>query len=656
MAARSKSMPTSPLSGVIQHLMAAAGPDGGGMTDGELLARFLSSRDDHALAALVRRHAPMVWGVCGRLLHNRHDAEDAFQATFLVLVKKAADVPRQAVANWLYGVARQTAVRVRATAAKRGRRETQVVNMPEPTVEEVRDTDWQSVLDEELSRLPDHYRGVLVLCDLEGMTRKEAARQLAIPEGSVASRLARARVMLAKRITRRGVVFSGGSVAAVLSAGSASGSAPPTLVASTIKAVTLVAAGRAAAPGGISAKVAALTEGVISAMSIAKVRGVVVLALVACALAAGVTALAFGPPVEPKAEPRAGGANPSGPLEAVAVSRFEGHTDGVMVVAFSPDGKRALSGGVCYGDRDPTVRLWDVATGKELLKLEGHTEGVYSLAFLPGGKKAVSGSHDGTVRLWDLVTGKELQRYEGHEGTVYGLDVSGDGKLLLTGGEDSTMRLWDLEAGREVRRFEGHEGKVRAVAFSADGKQAASGCILGDSTLRIWDVETGKEVSKYTVAVTPARNRRNIGINKASGPIPPGGFGGFAPPGGYGGIWFPDEPGGIASVAFSPDGKLVLAGCLDNVLRVFELSTGKERKLEGHTQQLHGAVFTPDGKRILSASHDKTVRLWDVESGKEVCRFFGHDNWVWGVAVSPDGRLGLSGSLDKTVRLWKLPK
>src|SRR5207249_2619573 len=203
-------------------------PDGDTLTDGELLARFLRSRDHDALAALVRRHASMVWGVCCRLL-NHHDAEDAFQATFLVLVRKAADVPRQAVANWLYGVARQTAVRLRATAAKRGRRETQVVNMPEPTVAEVRDADLQFELDEELSRLPDHYRGVIVLCDLEGMTRREAARQLGIPEGSVASRLTRARVMLAKRLTQRGVVFVGGSVAAVLSAGSASASAPPSL-------------------------------------------------------------------------------------------------------------------------------------------------------------------------------------------------------------------------------------------------------------------------------------------------------------------------------------------------------------------------------------------------------------------------------------------
>src|SRR5262245_7550364 len=657
MLARSKSMPTGSLSVVIHNLLAAAALGAGGMTDGELLAHFLSSRDDDALAALVRRHAPMVWRLCDRLLRNHHDAEDAFQATFLVLVKKAADVPREAVANWLYGVARQTALKARATAAKRGRRERQGVNLPEPEtwgqgsgVRGQGSSDLQFLLDEMLSRLPDHYRGVIVLCDLEGLTRKEAARQLAIPEGSVASRLARARALLAKRLARRGV-FSGGSVAAVVASGSASGAAPPALVASTIKAATLVTAGRAAATGVISAKVAALTEGVISAMSITRIRGVVVLALalVAGMLAAGLTVLASTPPVEPKGEARAGGAKPSGLPEAVAVSRFEGHTDGVMVVAFAPDGKRILSGGVCYGGGDPTVRLWDVVTGKELLKLEGHTVGVYSVAFLPGGKKAISGGGEGTIRIWDLATGQELKRYAGHEGTVYGLDVSGDGKLLLTGGEDKTVRLWDLETGKEVRRFEGHAGKVRAVAFSPDGKRAVSGCILGDNNLRIWEVKTGKEVSKYPMPTAPAQGRRDIGILY-------GGYGGFRPEvyGPFGP--FPDAIAGISSVAFSPDGKLVLAGCMDNVLRVFELSTGKERKLEGHTQQLLGAVFTPDGKRILSGSYDKTVRLWDVESGKEVCRFFGHDNWVWGVAVSADGKFGLSGILDKTVRLWKLPK
>jgi RNA polymerase sigma factor (sigma-70 family) len=265
-------MPTSPLTVVIQHLLAHVGPDGGGMTDAELLARFLNSRDKDALAALVRRHAPMVWGVCCRLLPNHHDAEDAFQATFFVLVRKAADVPRQAIANWLYGVARQTAVRLRATAAKRGRRERQVVSMPEPTASEARDTDLHSVLDEELSRLPNHYRCVVLLCDLEGRTRKEAARHLGIPEGSVASRLARARAFLAKRLTRRGIVLSGSMVA--LSAASA----PPALVASTIEAASRLAEGQAA--GVLSAKVAALTEGVVKAMFVSKIKGVLAAVLV----------------------------------------------------------------------------------------------------------------------------------------------------------------------------------------------------------------------------------------------------------------------------------------------------------------------------------------------------------------------------------------
>jgi RNA polymerase sigma factor (sigma-70 family) len=266
-------MPTGPWNVVFQHLRADPRPGGDGPTDGELVARFVGSRDGDALAALVRRHSTLVWGVCCRLLHNHHDAEDAFQATFLVLVRKASVVPGHAVANWLYGVARQTAVRLRATAAKRGQRETQVTNMPEPALPEVRVTDLRAVLDEELGRLPDRYRGVIVACDLEGMTRREAARQLGIPEGSVASRLARARVMLAKRLTKRGVVFSSGSVAVV--------SAPPALVASTTTATALLTAGIAAAPGMISAQVSDLTEGVLKAMFLNKLKGVLAVVLVA---------------------------------------------------------------------------------------------------------------------------------------------------------------------------------------------------------------------------------------------------------------------------------------------------------------------------------------------------------------------------------------
>jgi RNA polymerase sigma factor (sigma-70 family) len=248
--------------------------DGAGLTDGQLLEDFVSRRDDAALGALVRRHGPMVWAVCRRVLCNWHDAEDAFQATFLVLVRKAASVvPREMVANWLYGVAHQTALKARATTAKRRARERQVQEMPEPAVSEA--DFWhelQALLDQELSRLPDTYRVAIVLCGLEGKTRKEAARQLGVPEGTLAAKVARGRVMLAKRLARRGLAVSVGSLVAALAKNAASASAPSSVVVSTIKAAGLFAAGQAATSGVISVTVAALTEGVLKAMVLTKLK------------------------------------------------------------------------------------------------------------------------------------------------------------------------------------------------------------------------------------------------------------------------------------------------------------------------------------------------------------------------------------------------
>jgi RNA polymerase sigma factor (sigma-70 family) len=276
-------MATSPMTEVLQDLRRA------GLTDGQLLEDFISRRDGDALAALVRRHGPMVWGVCRRVLRNYHDAEDAFQVTFLVLVRRAASVvPREMVANWLYGVAHQTALKARATAARRKGRERQVTQMPEPAaVEQQPWRDLQPLLDEELSHLPDKYRAVLVLCDLEGKTRKEAARQLGVPEGTVAGRLARARTMLAKRLVRRGLARSGGCLAVVLAQNAASASVPAAVASSTITAARLAAAGQATAAGVISAQVAALTEGVLKAMILNKLRGVLVALVLVSAILVG---------------------------------------------------------------------------------------------------------------------------------------------------------------------------------------------------------------------------------------------------------------------------------------------------------------------------------------------------------------------------------
>src|SRR5436305_12300035 len=162
MISSGRTVPTSLVS-LIEHICRAVPSDG----DGELLGRFVERRDERALAELVERHGPMVWGVCRRLL-GHHDAEDAFQATFIVLVRKAASVkPREMVGNWLYGVARQSALQAR-TAARRRAREIQVTQMPDTEAPQDRWADVRPILDEELSRLPYHYRAVIVLYDLEG--------------------------------------------------------------------------------------------------------------------------------------------------------------------------------------------------------------------------------------------------------------------------------------------------------------------------------------------------------------------------------------------------------------------------------------------------------------------------------------------------------
>src|SRR5262249_13119480 len=173
------------------------------ITDGELLGCSLSRRDESAFESLVRRHGPMVLGVCRRTLRNEADAEDAFQATFLVLVRKAAGIrPRGMVGNWLYGVANTTALKAKAMRSKRRAKEAEAGARPKlQTPPEV----WrhlEAVLDQELQALPDKYRAPIVLCDLEGKSLKEAARQLGAPAATVGTRLARGRARLGRQLAR----------------------------------------------------------------------------------------------------------------------------------------------------------------------------------------------------------------------------------------------------------------------------------------------------------------------------------------------------------------------------------------------------------------------------------------------------------------------
>jgi RNA polymerase sigma factor (sigma-70 family) len=304
-------MPSGAINEVVRRLRGAAAADGGDATDAQLLGRFVARRDEAAFAALVRRHGPMVLGVCRRVVGCAHDADDAFQATFLVLARKAASVGRrEQLGNWLYGVAYRTARKARAAAVRRRGREKQVTDMPQPAVEA--EDSWRELLpllDHELNRLPDKYRTPVVLCDLQGRTRKEVARRLGVPEGTLSSRLATARRLLAARLTRRGLALSGGALAVALSQ-EASASVPAVLTAHTARAAALFAAGSA---GGLaSAPAVALAEGVVKTMLMTKLK-VAAFVVLAAALAAGVGAKALGPGAVRAADPDKGDAPKAAP-------------------------------------------------------------------------------------------------------------------------------------------------------------------------------------------------------------------------------------------------------------------------------------------------------------------------------------------------------
>lgn len=251
-----------------------------------MLDAFISKSDAGAFATLVERHGPMVLGVCRRILGNTADAEDAFQATFLVLVHKARTVqPRNLLGNWLYGVARKTSLQARATRSKRTLKERTAAVRGTAAMTPHNTGDLFSVLDQELQSLPAIYRSVLVLCELEGRSTSEAARELACPIGTICARLARGRDLLGKRLVRQGVVLGGGGIVAALSQNVLAATVPPVLHASTIKAATAVAAGTVAT-GAISASITALADTVVHGLLISKLSAVALVVFATTSLVA----------------------------------------------------------------------------------------------------------------------------------------------------------------------------------------------------------------------------------------------------------------------------------------------------------------------------------------------------------------------------------
>jgi RNA polymerase sigma factor (sigma-70 family) len=294
---------------VIRYIRELSAPaDGEDAGDAQFLERFITGRDEVAYEAIVRRHGPMVLGTCLRVLNNLHDAEDAFQATFLILARKARSIGRpESLGGWLYRIAYRAALRAKTETSRRQARQSPLEDVP--TSDSVPDLAWfelRPVLDEELNRLPRRYRDAVVLCYFQNRTYAEAARALGLAEGTVSSRLARARDLLRKRLTRRGLTLSSGLLVTLLSQ-KALTAAMPVAWRDSLKAALPFAAGKAVA-GAVSGPVALLTEGVLQAMFLSRLRRVAVVLLTLALLGTGAGVLAHQ--VSPGKEANAQKENP----------------------------------------------------------------------------------------------------------------------------------------------------------------------------------------------------------------------------------------------------------------------------------------------------------------------------------------------------------
>ena len=334
------------------------------------------------------------------------------------------------------------------------------------------------------------------------------------------------------------------------------------------------------------------------------------------------------------------------------------------------------------------VREWLVNPPKKnepkpvglLHMLDGHTNVVASVAFFPTGDKVVTSGFDATCRIWDAKTGKELgQRSTGQKESQVGgpVAISPDGKRIA-----ARYFVADADTGKFLFGLEGHVAEISRIRYDRDGKRLLTASY--DGTIRIWEADTGKPVQTIKAHMghkIPAGPRNGFGPPRGLDPPEFGGIEGrgvrdavFSPDGKRivsGGIdgmirmwdvdtgkelWGWKQSQDVLSVAFLPDGKRAVSGEAEGTIRIWDAAEGKElKKLTGHTGGVDALAVSPDGSLLVSAGADKTVRVWDTDTGTELRCFRGHTGPVRAIAVSPDGKTALSGSEDKTARLWALP-
>jgi WD40 repeat protein len=340
------------------------------------------------------------------------------------------------------------------------------------------------------------------------------------------------------------------------------------------------------------------------------------------------------------------------------ISTFQRTLDSPDQIAFGADGATLL-----FAAAVRTVEIWDIANGQRARTLRGHGQLVSAVAVSPDGRTVASRGADRTVRLWDFASGKALRTLNGHTDWVYAVAFSPDGRMLASAGNDMTVRLWDVGAGTERAALRGHRDAVRSVAFSPDGRTVASAGT--DRVVRLWSVETGVELRRYrghadqVWDVSFAPEGRFLASASFDGTVKIGDP--SAEPAGFklkasaeGGTV--DLPLGAASlvlgVAFSPDGRTLASSQLGGAVTLWDSESGLELVTIFDDFQPTRVAFVPDGKWVATAGINRTVRLWDAATGKEVRSFSGHAEPVVDFAFDRGGQTLVTGSEDGTVRLW----
>jgi RNA polymerase sigma factor (sigma-70 family) len=652
------------LSHIVRHVRGLAATAGADDCDRQLLARYMAARDEAAFAELVRRHGGLVLSVCRAVLRHEQDAEDAFQATFLVLARRAGSVRKtDALASFLYGVACRTALRARRGLARRGSVEGRAApgRPPEQPVSEAALRELQAVLYEEVALLPEKYRAPFVLCCLEGKGRAEAALQLGWKEGTLSGRLAEARDLLRRRLARRGVEVPAALAGAALAAA---------VVPSALADAAVGEALRFAAGARVSPRVGGLANAVLHGLVAARMRTVLVLALLLGVVAAGAELLAGrtseggpeSPAPQPGAEPQAGTDRNGDPLPAGALARLGAvrfrHEGEAQSLAFSPDRKllAASSGDGC-------IHLWDTATGREVRRVRT-ARGFAStpaIAFAPDGRRLASLDGTGVGALWDVGTGQSLVPFgvPTGEGIVGRLPFrfTPDGKTLLAprarDEQGADVAAIDAASGKELRHFAALPGRVVALAVSSDGRTVAVG--TSEPSVQLWDLARGTLLRRLACQEAPSADAlafspdgtvlasadagaiclTEVGTGKEVGRLPAAGE-------------------RAEYVCFTPDGNTLVSDGKGCKVRVWDVPGRKQRReLDGRMWVGRSIALAPDGKTVALGTVYCAIRQWDVASGKELfAEFAGHDGRITAVAFSPDGRLLASGDDNLQTRLW----